>query len=286
MTVFQAIRKHLSYANVAATMALVFAITGGAFAASGSGGGSGSKATASVGGGSGASNQMLAAIAKSKPKPKGKAGPRGPAGPKGATGATGATGPAGPAGTAGAAGAKGETGGQGLQGEKGESVKGETGPAGPEGNIKATLPSGMTETGTWDWGLPSRETEGVTYPESGAPIAFTIPLEKALDAEHVFYVAHGETEIPEQCKGTVEKPTATKGNLCVYEELSNGLNEETEIAPYQRSLKRPYGNTEGLYFTNPEDDGAGTTGAILVLIPSQTVNESHGAFGTWAVTAP
>jgi hypothetical protein len=284
MTVFQRVRKQITPATVLAFVALVFAVTGGAFAASGNRGGSGSKATASVGGGSGASNQTLAAIAKSKPK--GKAGPRGPAGPRGATGATG---PAGPAGSAGAAGAKGEngsTGGQGIQGEKGESMKGETGPAGPEGNIKATLPSGTTETGTWDWGLPSRETEAVTYPESGAPIAFTIPLEKALDAEHVFYVAHGETEIPEQCKGTVEKPTATKGNLCVYEEQSNGLNEETEIAPYQRSLKRPYGDTEGLYFTSPEDDGAGTTGAIVALIPSQTVNESHGAFGTWAVTAP
>jgi len=36
---FHSIRKHLSYANVAATMALVFALTGGAVAASSHGGG-------------------------------------------------------------------------------------------------------------------------------------------------------------------------------------------------------------------------------------------------------
>jgi hypothetical protein len=38
---FQSIRKHLSYSNVAATLALVFALTGGAFAATSHSGGRG-----------------------------------------------------------------------------------------------------------------------------------------------------------------------------------------------------------------------------------------------------
>ena len=103
---FQAIRKHLNPTTVVAFVALVFAMTGGAFAASGGsgGGGTGSKTIASVTRGAG--GNPISTTAKSKAKPKTKAGPRGPAGPAGKNGATGVTGPAGPAG---ATGAKGET---------------------------------------------------------------------------------------------------------------------------------------------------------------------------------
>jgi hypothetical protein len=41
---FSAVRKHMSYANVVAIVTLVFAMTGGAFAASNGGGGSSSGA--------------------------------------------------------------------------------------------------------------------------------------------------------------------------------------------------------------------------------------------------
>jgi hypothetical protein len=71
---FSALRKHLTPGTFIALIALIFAMTGGAFAASSSGGGSGAKATASVTRGT-----SVAAAAKSKAKPK--AGPRGPAGP-------------------------------------------------------------------------------------------------------------------------------------------------------------------------------------------------------------
>lgn len=59
----------------------------------------------------------------------------------GKNGAAGAQGPAGPAG---ATGAKGENGATGQQGETGET--GETGPAGP---VETTLPAGKTMTGVW-----------------------------------------------------------------------------------------------------------------------------------------
>ena len=90
---FQALRKHLTPSTFIAFVALVFAVTGGAFAAGSHGGGSPVQATASSG--RVGSATPLATSAKSKGKSKSKAGPRGPAGPKGATGATGPAGPAG-----------------------------------------------------------------------------------------------------------------------------------------------------------------------------------------------
>jgi hypothetical protein len=111
------VRRHLTYANVAATLALVFAMSGGAFAAThylinstkqinpkvlkalkGSDGGSGSNgANGSAGAG----------------------GPAGQSGAQGSQGAQGSPGSAGPAGAAGAAGAEGSRGAEGPEGKAG-----------------------------------------------------------------------------------------------------------------------------------------------------------------------
>jgi hypothetical protein len=155
-------------------VALVFAVTGGAFAATG-GGNSPSHAT------------LTASAAKSKAKPKTKAGPRGPAGPagkngtNGTNGAPGATGPGGPAGPAGGTGPAGGAGANGesvtntaLVGNKGgckeggaefkvgsgtptHACDGEKGAAGKEGNLGKTLAKGATETGTWSFQKPSQQ---------------------------------------------------------------------------------------------------------------------------------
>jgi hypothetical protein len=101
-------RKHLSYANVTATLALVFAMSGGALAAN---------------------HYLITSTKQIKPsvlaKLKGNAGAAGLKGATGAAGASGATGPAG---------AKGETGLQGSPGQSalsplpsGQSVSGEYG---------------------------------------------------------------------------------------------------------------------------------------------------------------
>jgi hypothetical protein len=75
------IRRHLSYANVVATVALVFAMSGGALAAS---------------------HYLINSTRQINPKVlkklKGRAGARGPIGPQGPTGATGRTGLEGPRG--------------------------------------------------------------------------------------------------------------------------------------------------------------------------------------------
>jgi hypothetical protein len=77
-------RRHLTYANVVATLALVFAMSGGALAAK---------------------HYLVTSTKQIKPSVlktlRGKTGPRGAAGANGATGATGATGPGGPAGPSG-----------------------------------------------------------------------------------------------------------------------------------------------------------------------------------------
>ena len=217
---FQALRKHISPTTVVAFMALVFAMTGGAFAATGSGGGgnTGAKASASV--------TPAATAAKAKAKPKTKAGSRGPAGPKGATGATGATGAAGPAGTAGATGPAGPVGpaGTGTEGKEGKEGKagpeGKTGPEGKSGFTK-TLPSGETETGAWAYSFVVGEAEVAQY----VPISFAIPLAEELGGSQVHYIlANGKewdfstsAEVTSTtCLGTVATPTAVAGNLCVY----------------------------------------------------------------------
>ncbi len=251
-------RLHLTPSMAIAFVALVLALTGGAFAATPHGGG-GATATA----------------AKSKAKPKAKAGPRGPAGPAGKTGATGATGPAGATGPGGAAGAKGETGGAGVQGVQGET--GATGPQGPIGDTGVQGPQG--EPWTPNNTLPANAKEKGTWSVAGVPatyfgkelvsasISFTIPLEKPIAEAEVHIVTQGETI---ECPGGVEKPEALPGNLCIFIQASNNAKESDilDVSP-EGFLKK----------------GAGTVGTTLLIEP-ETAGEGVLIFGSWAVTAP
>jgi hypothetical protein len=289
---FGRVRTHLSYANVAATMALVFALTGGAVAASSHSGGGDSngngnsfiKASASV-----ASTHVYAVVAKKKSSSKG--GARGPAGPKGATGATG---PAGPTGATGATGATGPAGNgtpgtNGTNGTNGQSVTGkqlEPGEGGCEdggseftsasGNTTAcngttgftkTLPAGETEHGVWDY------TENGSGGAQWVSLSFPIPLAKALVAANVHFIEEGATA-PAGCTGgSVSKPVAEPGNLCVYVGETEGALPQENGAIRDPELPRPH----------DLEAGAGAGGAILQLIDVAT---GTGAWGTWAVTAP
>jgi hypothetical protein len=90
-------RRHLNYANVAATLALVFAMSGGALAAS---------------------HFLITSTSQISPKVLKKL--KGKTGKTGATGATGVTGATGPQGSAGKEGPAGK---EGLQGKEGTSGK-------------------------------------------------------------------------------------------------------------------------------------------------------------------
>jgi Collagen triple helix repeat (20 copies) len=282
---FSMIRKRFTYANVAMTLALVFAMTGGAYAAK--------KylitSTKQI------KPSVLAQLkgASGKNGTAGLAGTAGPTGPAGLGGAKGETGTAGAKGEAGAAGAKGETGTAGTAGATGANgtsvtskkvepseaacnkeggseftaaassktfaCNGKQGAPGQTGYV-ATLPSGGTEKGAWSVaGMPVKFFSAeVLY----APISFTIPLETAPEAAHV--IETGETT---ECPGGVEKPAAAPGNLCVF------IQSKTNVKAISSS--DPGAGTVG---------AVGTTGSVLFVL-AETAGQSILAKGTWAVTA-
>ena len=235
---FSALRRHATYANVLSTFALVFAMSGGALAAS---------------------HYLITSTKQISPKVLKSL--KGANGQNGTPGAQGAQGPAGPAG---AGGAKGEPGAQGPQGEPGKE-----GAAGKEGSpwtAGGTLPSGKSEHGAWSFhGEAGEERQEL-------PISFPIPLSEKLEEKNVHFTLEGKGD-KEHCEeGTLEKPKAAPGNLCIYSEFLGGASS---------------GNGLGEYVTfNPEsgadDTGAGKSGAILFFTGA---NPSSYGRGVWIVTA-
>ncbi len=261
---FSAIRKHLSPATVVAFMALVFAMTGGAFAASSGGGGTGAKATASV-----ARGATVAIAAKAKPKAK--AGPRGPAGAKGATGATGTTGPGGAAGAKGENGAAGGQGSQGPQGATGSP--GAAGAAGPEGSFNKTLPSGKTLKGAW--AIQANVATAKSFLEGAASteISFGIPLAVAPTPVYVGEASGAEgTGDLTPGSNVITNAIATSGSFTKDSVITGGslpsgsrIKKVEEESPGHFSLtvnKGPEGSTEtGVALTAALPAGcAGTAG--------------------------
>jgi hypothetical protein len=244
---FSMIRKRLTYANVTVTLALVFAMSGGAYAAN--------KYLIT------STKQIKPTILKTLQGKTGAAGPQGPAGPAG---------PQGPAGTPGTPGTKGETGPEGKQGPEGkEGKEGKQGAVGKEGKqglegkegspwvAGGTLPSGQTETGTWSYGAVGTGTGFIRM-----PISFPIRLTAKTEAH---FMPLGSTST-EECPGTVENPQAKSGNLCIYAQEG----KENFAAA---------GDPE----TNELINFAGKTGAVVLFFP---VEEGENPEGVWAVTAP
>jgi hypothetical protein len=280
---FSVLRRRLTYANIAATLALVFAMSGGAYAAS--------KYLIT------STKQISPKVLKSLKGANGKGGAAGPAGA------------AGPQGPAGAVGAKGETGAVGGAGANGVSVTSAevakssatcnkqggseftsasgkaTACNGKEGSpwtAGGTLPSGKTETGAWAFGPLS--AAAVTGGGLIVPISFAIPLASPLDASHVHYInengqevtgitfkeekAEETTAAPTECLGTVEAPSAQPGNLCVY--TAAKLNA---VASSESIGQLGTGST-----------GASTAGAALSFETFGGGGAQHIGKGTWAVT--
>jgi hypothetical protein len=252
---FSAIRKRVTPAAVIATLALVMAMTGGAYAAG---------------------RYVITSTKQIKPSVlaslKGKAGAPGPAGPAGAAG-TGAPGPQGPAGSPGATGPAGETGPAGAPGKDG--APGKAGKEGSPWTAGGTLPSGKTETGVW---TEAREVGG--EPPLPVQISFPIPLAEPLTwgegepgepENEVHYINPSGKEVTTintevashpDCPGTVAKPEAMPGNLCVY--ARDAPNEGATVWD------------ESIYDPATDKAGAATAGALL---------KGLGGSGTWAVTA-
>lgn len=310
--------KHINPATILALVALVFAVTGGAYAASGAGSSHGT---------------LTASAAKAKAKAKTKAGPRGPAGPAGANGAAGVQGPAGavgakgengaagsagpqgpagPVGPAGSAGAQGVTGAAGAAGAAGESVKmttinpgatceeggtelkvgtskehvcnGKEGSPWPGGGI---LAKGATETGGWE-----DADVKTTSTETTVPISFPIKLP---GNSTPYYVT---LEQQEKCKGLIE-PALKKcqEHLTEIEKECPGKvgkpeAKEGSLCIYEANSAELAGVEEPEFLNADlglfEGAGgtAGPTGVVMSLktdaslVPGKTF-----AWGSWAVTA-
>jgi len=297
----QRIGRQINPASILAFVALVFAITGGAYAAGGGLHANGAKAN-------------------TKASSKGVRGPRGPAGPRGATGAAGPAGAAGATGPAGPAGARGENGANGTNGTNGADGQSVTSKAlNPKENThceeggsefkvgtKATyacsgktgfaevLPPGKMEVGTW--GASGTSIRLGFFPGVMTSISFPVPLTASLpfnetepEKNRVHVVLSGEkgegeykagvsgkdgltTGCPEAAEAT--KPEAEPGNLCVFVHTEAGVEEQT------------LGTVKYLYLPiDMEETGfsraAGRTG--LTLLIAKPVGETAAAGGTWAV---
>jgi hypothetical protein len=182
-------RIHVTPATVIASLALVFAMTGGAYAAS--------KILIT------STKQISPKVLKSLQGKAGKAGANGAQGPAGATGA------AGPQGPGGAAGAKGETGAAGASGTNGTNgTNGTTG-------FTETLPSGKTLKGDWSVGQAGPGLEL-------GSVSFGIPLESA--PIPIYIKQNGAT--PAHCTGGVANPGADPGYLCVFAFQEGNITSE------------------------------------------------------------
>jgi collagen type VII alpha len=173
-------------------VALVAALGGGAYAASG--------------GLSGKQKKEVTKIAQTEAKKfAGKTGATGSAGANGTNGAKGDTGAAGSTGAEGKQGPEGKPGKEGPEGEPGED--------GSPWTLGGVLPANATETGTWS-------ASGLEGTEVLVPISFAIPLKAGLAAAKTHVVpATGEGV----CNGTAEAPKAPAGELCVYKQEFTGV---------------------------------------------------------------
>ncbi len=273
------VRRRLTFANLAMTVALVLAMSGGAFAA-------GKFLITST-------KQISPKVLKSL---QGKAGPAGAPGPAGPQGPAGGVGPQGPAGAAGAGGANGvsvtsaevakssstcgKQGGSEFTSASGKSTacNGKDGKEGSPWTAGGTLPSGKTETGAWAFGPVRAGSQAMV-----AVASFPVPLAASLDKNHVHFINTNGMEIdlneeevaPTQCGSGIGpevnavNPQAKPGNLCIY-----GANFGSAAGTSSNSIFPPKRVT-------PEE-GAGRNGAIELFVFPEGSGEGDG---TWAVTA-
>ncbi len=264
---FSTLRTRFGIPGVISVIALVFAMFGGAYAASNSSGGG--KATAS----------------KAKQGPRGKMGKTGPAGPQG------------PAGTKGDTGAAGANGSNGTPGADGKSVTGEpiaaggacgTGVTGVKYTLNATatnvcngkngkdgetgftetLPEGATETGFWN-SVSGPELLG--SPSALATISFNIPTPTAL--EPIFNDVDYTGTSGDDCPGSAADPQAAEGKLCVY---TTGTIQGTALGAEPTFMTGVIGST-----STPQGTGMIWSEALKLGggMPAEQV-----AFGTYAAS--
>ncbi len=251
-------RKHFNATTIVAIVALVFAMTGGAYAAK---------------------HYLITNTKQISPKVLKQL--KGQNGKNGANGAAGAAGANGKDGAQGLPGKDGNNGTNGTNGKDGASVSSATvltasstcsklggseftaaegkkttacnGKEGSPWTDKGVLPQGSSETGTWS----AISVENAFKTIGGvASVSFAIPLAAAPTVE---YIGEGEEGLVHatECPGTLSEPKAAEGYLCVYTENQGA----------------------GGAFESPHSFAAG---AVLQVKEAAVGFEMYG---TWAVTA-
>jgi hypothetical protein len=246
---FNRIHQKLGTAGfIISIVALVAALGGGAYAASG--------------GLTAKQKKEVTKIAKQYAGKPGAQGPQGPVGPQGTAGADGS------------AGAKGATGPAGSQGTAGST--GATGPEGPEGSpwtAGGTLPAEATETGIWG--------TGPTSPAGAKSFQISFPIPLAVPPTSVVKVPptkESEPGCPGRGGGTLSEgykpttPEADPGFLCIYV-----MTEESASVGNPFVFEYSAGFEEWVSTV-----GASTTGTLL----SASCSAQCQVGGTWAVTGP
>lgn len=282
------IRRHVTYANIAVTMALVFAMAGGAYAVTGgrppSDAGHAAAQAATKKPSKRRSKYVITSTKQIKPTVlsslKGKAGAAGPTGPAGAAGPTGPKGEVGVAGGPGKEGAPGtagesvtaaaispssstcaKQGGESytLEGKTTDICNGKEGQPGPEGKVATIkLKEGETESGVWSAPTPGGTTHAGLTDEGRIAITFPIPLEKAIEEESfAFYVPVG-AEPPAGCSGSA--PAA--GYFCMFATAESSGENAISITP-EFASSFPFG----------------------MLVHFHGESAKSYAYGTWSVTA-
>jgi hypothetical protein len=271
------------------TLALVFAMAGGAYAA-------GKFVITST-------KQIKPSVLAQLKGKVGLAGAQGVAGPQGPVGANGKDGLPG---KDGGEGKEGPVGKEGPEGKEGVSVtatqsastiegthcvgvggskfvsasgntyacNGKEGKEGKEGSpwtAGGTLPSGKSEMGAW--AAPAANATETSSSFVFGEISFTVPLsvEPAVTVVTTAEV-EGKT-VPAACtvenvEGSAGNPLAAPGNLCVYEGpsfLRHGILSSSTFKP---------------------GGGAGASKFGALVIVSSNEAQTSGSFGSWAVTAP
>jgi hypothetical protein len=148
---------------------------------------------------------------------------------------------------------RGNRGYRGYRGYAGSAgVAGATGVAGVSG-FTSTLPVGKTELGTWAGNVGSSASSPYYI-----PVSFEIPL--AAKPVTSFVAVGGPSTAA--CPGSVAKPAAASGNVCIYEAHSSGVS---------------------IGALDPNASGGSTGSDVFGTLISLT-GSSGFAYGTWAVT--
>jgi Collagen triple helix repeat (20 copies) len=317
---FSSIRMRMTYANIVATLALVFAMSGGALAA-------GHYLITST-------KQIKPSVLASLKGKSGAAGAPGATGPAGSGGPAGKEGPQGKEGVPGEPGKEGAPGAPGTNGKNGKGVvaseeaksagshcaeggvnvevensgkkeyacNGKEGPQGKEGNIAKTLAPGETETGVWSYNFAA-PFEGF----QSVAISFAIPLGKTLEFSkcgagegtiegqlcRVFY-RPTTFPTPPECSGLTGSEKTECEEIRGHDEARQKASEanctgsadepkaaEGSLCIYVGKKMEAFGETFLYEEPGAVTDSTGTSGLLWRVYVTQS---GQSGYGSWAVT--